>query len=65
MPQFGTGIIPQAGAVANELTATVRRAFMESVIVQIWQASPLIAALLHADAPHVLVQPRAIWDALR
>ena len=48
MPIYGTGIIPQAGAVANELTATVRRAFMESVIVQIWQASPLIAALLQS-----------------
>ena len=46
MPTFGSGIIPAAGAVAQELTNTVRRGFLESVIVQIYQADPLIAALL-------------------
>lgn len=46
MPVYGQGIIPAAGAIANELTATVRRAFMKSVIVQIWKASPMMAALL-------------------
>ncbi len=48
MPQFGSGVIPAAGAVASELTAVTRRAFMTSVIVQIWQASPLMAALLQS-----------------
>lgn len=46
MPQFGTGVIPAAGAVATELTNVTRRAFIESVIVQIYQADPMIAALL-------------------
>lgn len=46
MPQLGVGIAPAAGAVATELTNTVRRGFLESVIVQIWQADPMIAGLL-------------------
>lgn len=46
MPILGTGIIPPAGSVATELTATVRRAFLEKYIVQIWKASPLTCALL-------------------
>lgn len=48
MPQLGTGIVPAAGAIANELVATVRRAFLESVIVQIWKSSPLTCALLQS-----------------
>jgi len=48
MAQFGVGIVPQAGAIANELSATVRRGFLTSVIVQIWQASPLMAALMQS-----------------
>jgi hypothetical protein len=46
MPQFGSGIVPAAGAVAQELSNTVRRGFLESVIIQIYQADPMIAALL-------------------
>lgn len=46
MPQFGSGIVPQAGAVASELSAVTRRGFLTSCIVQIWQASPLMAALM-------------------
>ena len=46
MPQLGSGIIPAAGAVANELSATVRRGFMPRFYVQIWKSAPLIAALL-------------------
>lgn len=46
MPQFGSGIIPQQGAIANELSFVTRRAFLERVIVQIWVASPLICALI-------------------
>ena len=46
MPQLGVGIIPSSGSVASELTATVRRACLETLIVQIYVASPLIAALL-------------------
>ena len=46
MPQFGIGIVPPVGAVAAELTAVTRRAFLTSVIIQWGQADPLIAALL-------------------
>ena len=48
MPQFGQGIIPQSGAIANELSAVVRRAFMPRVYVQLWKSAPLIACLLSA-----------------
>jgi hypothetical protein len=46
MPQFGSGIIPAQGAIAQELNAVVRRAYMPRVYVQIWKAAPLVAALL-------------------
>ncbi len=46
MPQYGTGIVPAQGALANELTAVVRRAFMPRVYVQLWKSAPLMAALL-------------------
>ena len=46
MPIFGTGIIPQQGAIANELAATVRRAFIPSVVLQVYKSAPLISALL-------------------
>lgn len=46
MPQFGSGIVPSPGAVASELTAVTRRAFTDKVFVQLWQADPLIAALI-------------------
>jgi hypothetical protein len=46
VPQFGSGIIPSSGAIANELGAVVRRAYMPRVYVQIWKSAPLIAALL-------------------
>ena len=46
MPQFGSGIIPAAGGISNELSAIVRRGFMPRMYVQIWKSAPLIAALL-------------------
>jgi hypothetical protein len=46
MPVLGSGIIPQSGAIAAELESTVRRAFLESVIVQFWKSSPFTCALL-------------------
>lgn len=48
MPQFGSGIIPAAGGIANELSAIVRRGFMPRMYVQIWKSAPLVAALLGA-----------------
>src|SRR5215469_14926568 len=50
MPQFGQGIIPAQGAIAAELAATVRRAFLPKVFVQLWKSTPTMAALLaHAQ----------------
>ena len=46
MPQFGSGIIPAAGGIANELSAIVRRGYLPRMIVQIWKSAPLVAALL-------------------
>lgn len=46
MPILGTGIVPSAGAIASELTATTRRGFLSKYIVQIWKSSPLTCALL-------------------
>lgn len=46
MPVLGQGIIPASGAIASELSAVVRRAFMPRVYVQIWKSAPLMAALL-------------------
>lgn len=48
MPVLGQGVIPAAGPIASELSATVRRAYMTSLIVQIYQASPLLAALMQS-----------------
>lgn len=39
------GIVP-SGAIANELSAITRRGFVEALVVQIYQASPTIAAML-------------------
>ena len=36
----GIGVAPAAGSVYNELTATVRRAFVKKLFVQIYYASP-------------------------
>lgn len=50
MPQFGTGIIPQQGAIATELAAITRRAFLPKLYIQLWKSTPLMAALLaHAQ----------------
>ena len=45
MTLLGTGLMP-SGAIGTELTAVTRRAFIPRFIVQIYQASPLLAALL-------------------
>ena len=42
---LGTGIMP-SGAAGAELTAVTRRAFIPRMVVQIYNASPLMAALL-------------------
>lgn len=45
MPVLGTGVMPSA-PLGNELVAVTRRAFIPKMIVQIYNTSPLIAALL-------------------
>lgn len=49
MPQYGSGIIPQQGPIANELTAVVRRAYMPRVYVQLWKSAPLMACLMSSS----------------
>src|SRR5438270_320076 len=46
MPVSGLGIVPAAGAAYNELTATVRRAVIPSLYVQLYKANPVLAYLL-------------------
>lgn len=50
MPQYGSGIIP-GGALGTELNAVTRRAFVPSVVVQIYQATPLLSAFLSNAQP--------------
>lgn len=45
MPQFGTGILP-SGNAGTELSYITRRGFIPKMVVQIYNASPTIAALL-------------------
>src|ERR1700693_1658601 len=46
MPIAGVGIMPPAGSVFNELEYTIRRAFLDTVIIQIYKSSPITCALL-------------------
>lgn len=45
MPVLGTGIIP-SGSIATELTAVTRRAFIPKLVVQLYNSTPLLAALI-------------------
>jgi hypothetical protein len=45
MPVFGTGVIP-SGNIGTELSYVTRRAFIPKMVVQIYNTSPLFAALL-------------------
>jgi hypothetical protein len=46
MPIPGTGIVPAAGSVFSELTATTRRAFVPRLFVQIYFGSPTLFYLM-------------------
>lgn len=46
MPIPGTGAVPTAGGLYNELTAVVRRAFVPKLFVQIYFASPTLFYLM-------------------
>ena len=44
---IGGGIVPASGSAQyNELTYVTRRAYVPKMVVQIYQSSPLIAAML-------------------
>jgi hypothetical protein len=45
-PLTGIGVAPPAGAIANELLSTTRRAFVPKLIVQIYFASPSLFYLI-------------------
>lgn len=53
MPQLGTGVIPSggAGSLGQELQNVVRRAFVKKLVVQIYNTSPLAAALIANAQP--------------
>ena len=42
---IGTGMVP-GGAIGTELSAVTRRAFIPELIVQIYQASPVLYMLM-------------------
>ena len=46
MPVLGQGILPAAGAIASELTAVTRRAFIPKLVVQTYNSTPLLAMLI-------------------
>ena len=50
MAGLGQGIIP-TGSIANELTAITRRAFVPKLVVQIYNSTPLLAALIANAQP--------------
>ncbi|MGH9697960.1 MAG: phage major capsid protein [Candidatus Acidiferrales bacterium] len=46
MPVLGSGIIPGSGAVASQLEATIRRAFVKPLVVQWAQATPTLSGMV-------------------
>ena len=53
MPILGTGIFPQGGvnSLGQELQYVVRRAFVKKLVVQLYNTSPLAAALIANSQP--------------
>jgi hypothetical protein len=53
VPQLGTGVFPSGGinSLGQELVYTTRRAFVPKLIVQLYNASPLVAAFLANSQP--------------
>lgn len=53
MPVLGTGVVPSGGAnsLGQELQYVTRRAFVKKLVVQLYNTSPLVAALLANSQP--------------
>lgn len=53
MPLFGAGIVPSGGtnSLGQELNYITRRAFVPKLVVQLWNCSPLVSALLANAQP--------------
>jgi hypothetical protein len=53
MPVLGTGVIPSGGvgSLGGELQYVVRRAFVKKLVVQLYNTSPLTAALIANSQP--------------
>ena len=53
MPQLGTGVIPAGGvnSLGQELQYVVRRGFVKKLVVQLYNISPLTAALIANSQP--------------
>lgn len=45
-PFLGQGYIPSSGAITTELNAVTRRAFIPKLVVQIYQAAPLLSLMI-------------------
>src|SRR5579875_3590403 len=45
-PIYGTGVVPGSGNIATELNAVTRRAFVPKLVVQIYQATPVLSLLM-------------------
>jgi hypothetical protein len=52
MAVLGSGIIP-SGSIATELTYVTRRAFVPKLVVQLYNSTPLLAALIGNSQPAV------------
>ena len=51
MPTLGTGVMPAGVPLGNELSAITRRAFVPKLVVQIYNTSALLAALIANAQP--------------
>ena len=53
MPVLGTGVFPQGGvnSLGQELQYVVRRGFVKKLVVQLYNTSPLAAALIANSQP--------------
>lgn len=45
-PVFNSGIVPASGAISTELQAVTRRAFIPKLVVQLYQAAPLLSMMM-------------------